>query len=106
MTSDTPEQPDDEQTSRGVQIANQIIDFANKQLENGESPEAIASGIRHAAANFSAFAFFGIEEVPKDPNTMVDEFIDFFEHYLSVHKPKDAPTDSLAQLIERAKNDF
>ncbi|MBT3700453.1 MAG: DUF3144 domain-containing protein [Alphaproteobacteria bacterium] len=106
MSDETPHNHDDEHASRGVQIANQIIDLANKQLESGESPEAIASGMRHAAANFSAFAFFGIKELPKDPNTMVDEFIDFFEHYLGVHKPKDGPTDGLAQLIQQAKNEL
>jgi hypothetical protein len=106
MSTEPPHNHDDPNTSKGVQIANQIIDFANKQLESGESPEAIASGMRHAAANFSAFAFSGIEKLPKDPNAMVDDFIDFFEHYLGVHRPKDAPTDSLAQLIEQAKNDF
>ena len=106
MTSDTPQQPSEQPTSASVQIANLIIDFANTQLEKGESPEDIAAGMRHAAANFSAFAFAGITKLPKDPNAMADDFMDFFEHYLGVHLPKDEPTVGLAQLIEQAKNEL
>jgi hypothetical protein len=114
MTSETPKQPHDhsghqhgsQPESAGVQIANQVIDFANTQLEQGASPEDIASGLRHAAANFSAFAFSGITKLPKDPNAMADDFMDYFEHYLGVHMPKEAPTDGLAQLIEQAKNEL
>ncbi len=97
---------DSTQESIGVQIANQIVDLANKRLENGDSAEDIASGLRHAAANFSAFTFFSIEQLPKDPNTMVDEFINFFEHYLGVHKPEEKPVHGLVQLVEQVKKDF
>lgn len=95
-----------QQDSIGVQIANQIIDLANTRLENGDLVEEIASGLRHAAANFSAYAFFRSEILPKDPNATVDEFVSFFEHYLNVHKPKDAPGQGLKQLIEQAQNEI
>ncbi len=36
-----------------VAVANQIIDFANKALEAGLTPEAVADGMRHAAANLA-----------------------------------------------------
>jgi len=97
---------DNNQDSVGVQIANQIIDLANTRLESGDTVEDIASGLRHAAANFSAYAFFRSEKLPKDPNDTVDTFISFFEHYLDVHKPKDAPGQGLTDLIEQAKNQF
>jgi len=100
MTSETP------QDSVGTQIANQIIDLANTRLEAGDAAEDIAQGLRHAAANFSAFAFFGIDKLPKDPNTMVDEFINFFEHYLGVHKPEEQPVHGLMNLVEQVKKDF
>lgn len=96
----------DQQDSVGVQIANQIIDLANGHLEDGKSAQEIASGLRHAAANFSAFAFVGEQKLPKDPNALVEEFISFFEHYLGVHKPAEDPIHGLNQLIEQVKKDF
>ncbi len=99
----TPQEP---QESISVQIANQIIDLANSRLENGDSDQDIASGLRHAAANFSAFAFFRSSQLPKDPNTMVEEFISLFEHYLGVHKPQEAADQGLKHLIQQAKNEL
>jgi len=102
MTSkptDTPQQ------TIGVEIANQIIDLANTHLEQGASTSDIASGLRHAAANFTAYEFFQSDEPSKDPNTPVEEFISFFENYLSIHKPKEAPAQGLMQLVEQAKNE-
>lgn len=90
----------------GVDIANQIIDMANTSLAGGATAEEIASGLRHAAANFSAFAFFRSEKVPRDPNTTVEEFVKFFEHYLDVHQPKTEPAQGLKQLIEQAKGEL
>jgi hypothetical protein len=103
MTSDN--RPDS-QESIGTQIANQIIDLANSRLERGDSAEDIAAGLRHAAANFSAYTFFGIEKLPKDPNSMVEEFINFFEHYLDVHKPKEETVHGLIKLVDQVKKDF
>ena len=92
--------------SRSVEIANQIIDFANQALAGGDSAESIASGLRHAAANFSAFTFFGTESPPKDPNAIVEEYINFFEHYLNVHKEPNRGSHGLEQLVEQVKKDF
>lgn len=103
MNSENPETQSD---SVGVQIANQIIDLANTRLEAGDSADEVASGLRHAAANFSAYAFFRSEKLPKDPNDTVDAFVSFFEHYLGIHKPKTAPGHGLSQLIEQAKKEL
>lgn len=94
--------------SAGVQLANEIIDMANTRLAGGADAEEIASGLRHAAANFSAFAFFRSEAQPKDPNTTVDAFVSFFEHYLGVHKPQQqaAPGQNLKSLVEQAKGEL
>ena len=94
--------------SVGVQIANQMIDMANVMLENGVPPEEIASGLRHGAANFSAYAFFRSEVTPKDPNATVENFIQFFEYYLGVHQPKQEETavDGFNKLIEQAKGEL
>jgi len=97
---------DQTDSSPSVQIANQFIDMANTHIQNGSGVQDIASGLRHAAANFSAYAFFRDDQVPKDPNTAVEEFIRFLEHYLDLHKPKEAPGDGLFQVIEQAKKDL
>ena len=39
-----------------LRIANQFVEFANNMLDAETHPIAIASGFRHAAANFTAFA--------------------------------------------------
>lgn len=100
MTSNTPQQTPD------VQIANQIIDLANTRLQNGDDAEDIAAGLRHAAANFSAFAFFRSPITPKDPNDTVDAFASYFEHYLNVHQPATQPGQSLTDLVEQAKGEL
>ena len=89
-----------------VQIANQLVDIANTLLTEGHTSADVASGMRHAAANFSAYDFFRTENLPRDPNMMVEEFVKFFEHYLDIHKPKGAPGDGLKNLIEQAKSEL
>ena len=37
-------------------IANELIEFANNKLEAGVDAAVIAAAMRHAAANFTAFA--------------------------------------------------
>jgi len=97
---------DQTESSPSVLIANQFIDMANTLIQNGNDVQNIASGLRHAAANFTAYAFFRDETLPKDPNATVEEFIRFLEHYLDLHKPSEAPGESLFQVIEQAKKDF
>ncbi len=89
-----------------VQIANQIINIANTRLEDGLPADDISAGLRHAAANFSAFAYFRSENKALDPNAMVDEFVNFLEHYLERHQPQDQPPQGLHQLVEQAKNEI
>ncbi len=88
-----------------VEIANQIISLANSQLEQGVSSSDIAAGLRHAAANFTAFDFFQSNEPTRDPNVPVEEFISRFEYYLSAHKPKEDNSRGIMNLIEQAKNE-
>ena len=92
--------------SLGVQIANQVINIANTRLEEGLPADDIAAGMRHAAANFSAFAFFRTENKAIDPNAIVDEFVNLLEHYLDKHQPAEQPAQGLHQLVEQAKNEI
>ena len=89
-----------------VQIANQIVNVANTRLEDGVSAVEIAAGLRHAAANFSAFALFHSKADPNEAQRSVEEFVRFFEYYLERHAPADEPEGGLYQLIEEAKNEI
>ena len=40
-----------------IEIANELITFANDKQEAGIHPTVIAAAFRHAAANFTAFAY-------------------------------------------------
>jgi len=96
----------DHPESESVSLANHIINLANDSLEDGHSIEDVAESLRHAAANFSAFAFFRNEQMPKDPNQTVEKFISLFEHYLDAHRPAEEPAQGLAQIIAQAKNEL
>jgi hypothetical protein len=100
MTSD--DIPETEQVS----LSNHIINLANSAMEDGHGVEEIAESLRHAAANFSAFAFFRTDQSPKDPNHTVESFISLFEHYLDTHRPEDTSGHGLMQTIAQAKNEL
>ena len=68
--------------------------------------EEIASGLRHAAANFSAFTYYKQQNDEKNPEVIVDEFISFLNHYLERHGSQKKPAEGLGQLIEQAKNEI
>ncbi len=99
MTSDKTEETLD------LAFANQIINLANDYRADGMPVDEIAVGLRHAAANFSAFAYFQSENKDIDPNTMADEFVNLLAHYLERHQPPKQPAQGLYQLVEQAKNE-
>lgn len=108
-TPDTPQAPQPPATT----IANKIIDLANTNLESGIAAGDIAQGLRHAAANFSAYAFFRLEQSSKeakDPNYIVEDFLSSFEYYLGLHRPQEQPEESapqsLAETIAQAKKEL
>ena len=102
----TTETPDATQPTPSMNFANEIINIANASMQEGKSVEELAQGIRHAAANFSAYAFFLSAQSPKDPNDTVEDFVKFFEHYLSAHAPKPEPGLGLADTIAQAKGEL
>ena len=97
---------DESAKTLSVQIANQIVNVANARLEDGADPMQIAAGLRHAAANFSAFALYQSKADPNEAQRSVEEFVQFFEYYLERHAPGDDPQGGLYQLIEEAKNEI
>jgi len=103
-----PPDPNEDLKTLNVQLANQIINIANKKLEDGMPVEAIATGIRHAAANFSAFAHHGSGSDDKGIQNIVEDFLQMFEYYLERHAPTQTTSkseNSLKALIDQAKNE-
>ncbi len=97
---------DDTQPPYSMKFANDIINMANASLEKGHTPDELAEGMRHAAANFSAYSFFRSEQLPKDPNHTVENFVQFFEYYLGVHNPQGEAGSGLAQTVAQAKDEL
>jgi len=103
MPSEPPGDPQDDTLS--VQIANQIINVANARLKDGAHPEEVVQGLRHAAANFSAFVESRRQDKDADPGQVIEEFARLLEYYLDRHNP-DAPAGGLEKLIEQAKREL
>ncbi len=88
-----------------VQIANQIVNVANARLADGIAADDIAAALRHAAANFSAYAL-NARRNSSNPAEVVEEFVRYLDYYLERHKAQKAPTVGLQQLIDRVKGEF
>ncbi len=101
-------QPEDDTLS--IQIANQIINVANTRVQDGAGANEVARGLRHAAANFSAFAEHQRRDGGAGPGGIVEEFSRFLEYYLGRHgatgEPGDGPAAGLEQLIEQVKKEL
>lgn len=89
-----------------VQIANQIINVANTRLQDGIPPEEVAVGLRHAAANFTAFVTQRGLAAASDPGQLVEEFARLLEYYMGRHGEEEKPAHGLNALIEQAKNEI
>lgn len=111
------DKPEDDTFS--IQIANQMINIVNTRMQEGAPVDELAQGLRHAAANFSAFA-----ETQRpggvDHGRAVEEFIRLLEYYLSRHappehehgpdcehgEPEEGPAAGLKNLIKQVKNEI
>ncbi len=111
MSSEPPDDPpgdphgDHKDDTLSVQIANQIINVANARLQDGVNPEEVVQGLRHAAANFSAFVESRRQDKDVDPGQVIEDFARLFEYYLGRHS-SDSPVGGLGKLIEQAKNEL
>jgi len=104
--------PDEDLRTLSIQLANQLINIANNHLEDGMRVDAISAGMRHAAANFSAFAHHRTGANDEQLGPIVEDFVQMFEYYLQRHapaQPQAAPEGGvgggLGALIEQAKNE-
>lgn len=97
------ENPDEKEI--GVHIANEIIVLANNKLEAGIHPMAIADALRHAAANFTAFAFAHGTDEALDQEEVVRDFIQMLVYYDSRHREAHTPITGLEQLVKQVENE-
>ena len=66
--------------SASTVIANELIEFANNKLEAGVDAAVIAAAMRHAGANFTAFALHATE-APLNTEDIVEEFVGWLHYY-------------------------
>ncbi len=85
-------------------IANELVEFANNKLDAGIDPVVIAAAYRHAAANFTAFAYHGTDD-PLDTESIIGEFLQLLEFYDSRHRGEARAMTALERLVEQVKND-
>ena len=106
---ESPSNPEEDLRALSIQLANQIINIANNQLGDGMRVDAVAAGLRHAAANFSAFAHQSSGGKEEQLGSIVEDFLQMFEYYLERHapqQPQPQPGGGLASLIEQAKKEI
>ncbi len=87
-----------------LRIANELVEFANNKLGAGIDPVVIAAAYRHAAANFTAFAYHRTDD-PLDTESIMEEFQRLLEIYDSRHRGEARPMTALERLVEQVKND-
>ena len=91
-----------DEVSRG--IANELIEFANNKLDAGIHPMVIASALRHAAANFTAFAFSATDD-PLDTEGVMEDFLRFLRLYDSHHRGEARPMTDLERLVQQVERE-
>ena len=87
------------------ELANELINFANDKLAAGIHPTLIASAIRHAAANFTAFANAHVTDDPLATESIMEEFLRLLENYDERHRREARPVTALERLVEQVKNE-
>ena len=92
------------QDSASTVIANEIIEFANDKLEAGVDATVIAAGMRHAAANFTAFALDATEP-PLYTEDIVKEFVEWLHHYDGRLRSGARPLTPLEKLVKQVEDE-
>ena len=88
-----------------LQMANEFVEIANDKLATGIHPMDIASAIRHAAANFTAFAYAHGTDDPLDSASIMEEFLRLLENYDRRRRGKARSVTDLERLVEQVKNE-
>tara|TARA_B110000263_G_C14813936_1_gene287664 strand:+ start:199 stop:516 length:318 start_codon:yes stop_codon:yes gene_type:complete len=88
-----------------IEIANELINFANDKQEAGIHPTVIAAAFRHAAANFTAFAYADDTNKPLATERIMEDFLQALEFYDEQHRGKAPPMTSLEKLVKQVKSE-
>ena len=92
------------QDTDSTAIANELIGFANDKQEAGVDAVVIAAALRHAAANFTAFAFRATED-PLDTEDIMEEFVQFLHYYDGHHRGAARQMTPLEKLVKQVENE-
>ena len=99
------------QGSASTVIANELIESANNKLEAGVDAAVIAAAMRHAAANFTAFALHATEASLNTEN-IVEEFAGWLHYYddrlrsgTRPMAPLEKPMTPLEKLIKQVEDE-
>ena len=87
-----------------VGIANELIEFANNKLGAGVNPMVVASALRHAAANFTAFACRATDD-PLDTESIMEDFLRSLQFYDSHHRGEARPMTGLERLVKQVEEE-
>ncbi|MDE0796629.1 MAG: DUF3144 domain-containing protein [Alphaproteobacteria bacterium] len=98
------EEEGNSQVSAGTVIANELIEFANEKQEAGVDAAVIAAALRHAAANYTAFAFHATGG-PLDTEDIVEEFVRFLHFYDGRHRSGARPMTPLEKLVKQVEDE-
>ena len=94
---------DDNEAS--LRMANEFVEVANNKLATGVHPVVIASAMRHAAANFTAFAYAHGTDDPLDSASIMEEFLRLLENYDRRQRGEARSVTDLERLVEQVKNE-
>lgn len=92
------------QETDSTTIANELIEFANDKQEAGIDALVIAAALRHAAANFTAFAFRATED-PLDIEDIMEEFVQFLQYYDGHHRSGARQMTPLERLVKQVEDE-
>ena len=88
-----------------IERANELITFENDKQEAGIHPTVIAAAFRHAAANFTAFAYADNTNKPLATERIMEDFLQALEFYDEQHRGKAPPMTSLEKLVKQVKSE-
>ena len=99
------EQGRSDENAVSLRMANEFLEFANNQLATGIHPMVIASAFRHAAANFTAFAYAHGTDDPLDTGHIMEEFLQLLKNYDKRHRGEARPVTALERLVDQVKDE-
>ncbi len=100
-----PEEGRNDENEANLRMANEFVEIANDKLATGIHPMEIASAIRHAAANFTAFAYAHGTDDALDTASVMEEVQRLLENYDKRHRDKARPKTALERIVEQVKKE-